>query len=77
MTHLTYSGLCCFFFCSTERIDERNINSIVGFTPTTRDHTYIYIAFCVVAFISYVEVVIFQVIPDSSVPSDCSLAKLI
>ena len=35
MTHLTYSGLCCFLFglfliLSTERIDERNVKAPIA-----------------------------------------------
>ena len=42
MTHLTYSGLCCFFFSSfflsTERIDERYIKAPIAASKWPTDH---------------------------------------
>ena len=42
MTHLTYSGLCCFF---TERIDERNIKAPIATSkcrPTTSEVAWVF-----------------------------------
>ena len=43
MTHLTYSGLCCFFF--TERIDERYIKAPIAASkcrPTTSEVAWVF-----------------------------------
>ena len=50
MTHLTYSGLCCFLFCflfflSTERIDERYIKAPIAASkcrPTTSEVAWVF-----------------------------------
>ena len=46
MTHLTYSGLCCFFFfLSTERIDERYIKAPIAASkcrPTTSEVAWVF-----------------------------------
>ena len=48
MTHLTYSGLCCFFcfFLSAERIDERNIKAPIATSkcrPTTSEVAWVFL----------------------------------
>ena len=48
MTHLTYSGLCCFFylfFKSTERIDESDIKAPIAASkcrPTTSEVAWVF-----------------------------------
>ena len=45
MTHLTYSRLCCFFFFSTERIDERYIKAPIAASkcrPTTSEVAWVF-----------------------------------
>ena len=45
MTHLTYSRLCCFFFLSTERIDERYIKAPIAASkcrPTTSEVAWVF-----------------------------------